>query len=175
MKHQRTTAVLLGLAAYAVAFYATPLPSVLDDAGRPLLRIGLLVQLLLRPDEWLLPNWFGVPPEFSLVDRLPVLLAAAAIVAWATVLGWLLMRLCRADRGLGRGEIAVFATAVGLNALSTWMLLLGLLGVMGRPWVFAVPALLTLIAAGFLWRNIRPRPLVAPGTRPTVAAWWQTT
>ncbi len=123
MKHLGAAAVIIGLAAYAVAFYATPLPSVGGDAGQPLLRIELLAELLLWPNQWLFPNWFGTPSECSLLDRLPVLLVAGAILAWALVLGWLLMVLCRADRGLGRLELAVFSTAVGLNALSTWVLL----------------------------------------------------
>ena len=62
MKRLGAAAVIVGLAAYAVAFYATPLPSVRGDAGQPLLRIELLVQLLLWPEEWLFPNWFGTPP-----------------------------------------------------------------------------------------------------------------
>jgi hypothetical protein len=155
MKHLGTAAVIIGLAAYAVAFYATPLPSVVGDAGRPLLRIELLVQLLLWPKEWLFSNWFGTPWECSLLDRLPVLLVAGAIVAWAAIVGWLLMVLCRVDRGLSRLELAVFATAVGLNALSTWVLLLGAFGVLHRLWMFTVPLLLTLGLAAHLWRNSR--------------------
>jgi hypothetical protein len=173
MKHLRTIAVVLGLAVYAVAFYAAPLPSVPDDAGRPLRRFDLLVQLLVRPDEWLLANWFGMPPGFSWADRLPILLTAAAIVAWATVLGWLLLRLCRVDGALSRAEAAVFATAVGLNALSTWMLLLGLFGVMGRLWVCTLPALLTLIAAGVVWGKTRTaRPATADGPVAQMSAQW---
>jgi hypothetical protein len=157
MKRLGAAAVILGLAAYAVAFYATPLPSVQGNGGQPLLRAELLAQLLLWPNETLFPNWFGTPGEFSLLDRLPVLLVAGAIVAWAFLLGWLLMVLCRANRGLGRLELAVFSTAVGLNALSTWVLLLGLFGVMQRLWMFAVPALMTLVLASYLWRNDRRR------------------
>jgi hypothetical protein len=164
MKHLGTAAVIVGLAAYAVAFYATPLPSVRGDAGQPLLRIELLVQLLLWPKEWLFSNWFGTPPQCALLDRLPVLLIAGVIVAWATVVGWLLMVLCRADRGLGRLELAVFATAVGLNALSTWVLLLGLFGVLDRLWTFTVPAFLTLGLACHSWRNSRR--LTAAGNSP---------
>lgn len=120
MKYLRNAAVVVGLAVYALAFYAVSLPSVCNDAGQPLLRIELLEQLLLLPERWLTPNWFGAPPEFSVMDRVPVLLAAGVILAWATALGWLLLRLCRADRGWEKLEIAVFAMAVGLNVLSTW-------------------------------------------------------
>jgi 4-amino-4-deoxy-L-arabinose transferase-like glycosyltransferase len=156
MKRLGAAAVMIGLAAYAVAFYATPLPSVRGDAGPPLLRIELLAQLLLRPDEWLFPNWFGTPWQCSLLDRLPVLLVAGAILAWALVLGWLLIAVCGGNRGLGRLELAVFSTAVGLNALSTWVLLLGLFGVMNRLWVFTLPVLSTLGLARHLWRNSNP-------------------
>ncbi len=155
MKKLRIFAVVLGLAVYAVAFYAVSLPSVRNDAGRPLLRFELLGQLLLLPDKWLTPNWFGSPAEFSVMDRLPVLLGATVILAWATVLGWLLLRLCRADRGWEKAEVAVFAMAVGLNALSTWMLFLGLCGVMGRLWVFGVPVALTLAATFWVWRRTK--------------------
>ena len=146
-------------------------PSVCNDAGQPLWRFDLLWQLLWLPDKWLLPNWFGTPPEFSLLDRLPVLLVAGAILAWATVLGWLLMFLCRlcgagvppAPRIAGgtpapqltRLEVFVFSAAVGLSALSTWVLLMGLLGVMDRLGTFVVPAMLTLALAGYLWRRNR--------------------
>ena len=173
MKHLFSAAVLIGLAVYAVAFYAAPLPSIPHAAGHPLLRIELLVQLLLRPDELLVPNWFGTPPEFSLLDRLPVLFVAGAILAWATALGWLLLVFCRADRGLGKVEIGVFSAAVGLNALGTWVLLLGLLGVMSRLWMFVVPAGLTLAAAGYMWRWRRRQrdmavELPPPSTQATV-------
>ena len=163
MKRLGAAAVILGLAAYAVAFYATPLSSVPGADGQPLLRIELLAQLLLWPNECLLPNWFGMPAEFSLIDRLPVLLVAGAILAWAFVLGWLLMLLCRANRGLSRLELFVFATAVGLNALSTWVLLLGLFGVMNRLWMFTTPALLTCAIACYLWGHSRR--LTAAGNR----------
>ena len=160
MKHLRTAGVVIGLAAYTAAFYATPLPSVCNDAGQPLRRLDLLWQLLWLPDRWLLPNWFGTPPEFSLWDRLPVLLVAGAILAWAIVLGWLLMFVCpRCGAGvppapqLTRLEVFVFSAAVGLSAVSTWVLLLGLFGVMDRLGTFVAPALLTLAVAGYLWRR----------------------
>jgi hypothetical protein len=177
MKHLRIAAIVTGLAAYAVAFYAARLPSVLNDAGQPLSRFTLLWQLFWLPDKWLFPNWFGTPPQFCLVDRLPVLLVAAAIVAWATVLGWLLMILCRANRGLGRGELAVFSIAVGLAALSTWVLLLGLFGVMDRLWMCTVPALVTLVAASCIrFKSMsNSRELTAPGRvseRDAISAHW---
>ncbi len=186
MKHLLNAAVLVGLAAYAAAFFVVPLPDVLDKAGQPLLRFELLRQILLLPDDWLFAAWFGSPPQFALADRLPVLLVAGTVLAWAAVLGRLIIRLCRGGkRGTGpvcaehpKGrctanrtcppfsalETVVFSLGVGLAALSTWTLLLGLFGVLDRTWTFAVPAALTLLAAIVVWyRNIKPRPSVAPG------------
>ena len=56
---------------------------------------------------------------------------------------------------LTRLEVFVFSAAVGLSALSTWVLLMGLLGVMDRLGTFVAPALLTLALAGYLWRRNR--------------------
>lgn len=138
MKHVRTVLWLLGLVAYLVLFYATPLPG----AGGNARRVAFLSYLLL-PDA-LASDWFGTPPEFSLADRLPVLLIAGAILAYAWSLGWLLMALCGAGRRLGRLEGFVFSTAVGLNVVSTYVLAVGLLGWLDHRLVFAVPAGLTL-------------------------------
>jgi len=147
MRRALVILLLVGMAAYLVAFYATPLPG-------GVLRIELLVQLLLFPVKSLLGTWFGTPPQFSFADRLPVLLVATVILAFSAILGWLLLALCRVDRGLTRLENLVFSTAVGLNAVSTYVLLVGLLGGARNPWIFAAPAALTLVAAGRLgWRR----------------------
>ena len=163
MKHLRIVGFLIGLMVYAVAFYATSLLNVRTDAGRPLLRIELLGQLFLLPEQWLLPNWFGTPPGFSLLDRLPVLLAAGAVLVWATLLGWLLCRAFKIPARLTRLETFVFSTAVGLGAVSTWVLILGLFGMMDRLWMFTVPSLLTLAGAGYVYLYQNSRGLTAPG------------
>ncbi|MCD4727583.1 MAG: glycosyltransferase family 39 protein, partial [Pirellulales bacterium] len=188
MKHLPNAAVLVGLAVYAAAFYAVPilLPGLLGEGGQPLRRFELLWQMLLLPDKWLFAAWFGSPPQFALADRLPVLLVAGTVLAWAAVLGRLMMRLCRVGGKRGTGpvcaehpkgrcaanrtcppffalETVVFSLGAGLAVLSTWTLLLGLFGVLDRTWTFAVPAGLTLLAAIVVWyRNIKPRPSVAP-------------
>jgi hypothetical protein len=161
MKHLRSAAILIGLAAYAVAFYATSLPSLLDNAGQPLSRFGMLWQLLWLPEKCLFPNWFGASPQFCLVDRLPVIFVAAVIMIWAAAVGWLVLRiLFRVPLSrcvLSRWEVVVFSIAVGLNVLSTWVLLLGLLGVMDRMWMFTAPAIATLVAVGWLRFHSRDR------------------
>ncbi len=166
---KRPRVLLLGLVAYLLfvygyllLFYSSPLPSLKDKTGegwtRLALLIGLVRQVVRRPGD-LLQDWFGAPGEFALFDRLPVLLIAGIILGCAAALGWLLMALCRADRGLTRLESFVFSMAVGLNVVSTYVLAVGLLGWLGNPLVFAVPAALALAAAGRLrWR----RALAAP-------------
>ena len=194
MKRLTAAAVLTLLIGYAAAFYATPLP---DVGGQPMWRIDLLGQLLLRPDDLLFSNWFGTPPQFSLADRLPVLLVAGAILLWAWAAGRLALRglfafgrrrtdilicqLSAADLSplpsplspllLTRLETFVFSVGVGLSILSTWVLLLGLFGLLDRTWTFAVPAALTLLAAGWACHRRRretanSRGLTAPGEPP---------
>ena len=203
MKYLLNIAILIGLAAYVVKFYVTPLPELQNDAGQPLWRIQLVGLLLSLPDEHLFSNWFGSPPQFSLGDRLPVLLVAGLILTWAAALGWLLMVLLRWVCGAGVSpapikqlwgagvspasvwagetpapqlqltqlETFVFAVAVGLSALSTWVLLLGLFGVLERTRVFAAPAIVTVLAAAGVgygrWQQIaNHRRLAAAGLAP---------
>ena len=180
MKYLLNAVVMAGLAVYAAAFYAVPLPSVLDKAGEPLLRWELLSQIILLPEDWLIAAWFGNPMSFSLFDRLPVLLTAGAILVWAYVLGRMIFRLfvggdsCRqpgpenhrrletppTNKQFTHPETFVFSMGAGLAALSTWTLIMGLFGVLDRVWTVAVPAGATLLAALLVWfRNIKPRPL----------------
>jgi hypothetical protein len=195
MRYFRNTAILIGLAVYLTAFYATPLPDVPDDAGQPMWRGKLLMLLFLRPDDWLFSHWFGSPPQFSLVDRLPVLFVAGLILSWAATLGWLLMVLCRlCGPGVSPGptraggtpalqlggtpaphltrlETFVFALAVGLGAVSTWVLAMGLLGRLDRTWTFIVPAVATFLIAACVWyrrrrREANRRRLTAAGLAP---------
>jgi len=119
--------------------------------GRVVRRYYFFTWLLL-PDE-LAAQWGASPSEFAVLDRMPVLAIAGVIVAYAFILGWLLMALLRLDRGLARLETFVFATAVGLNAVSTYVLLVGLMGLCRNVLVFIVPAVLTLAAAG--WVSLR--------------------
>jgi hypothetical protein len=152
MKPVRIVLWLSGLVAYVALFYAAPLSSTGGESRRVVLLSYLLVPDLLAAD------WFGgVPgcgsPEFSLADRFPVLLIAGTILAFGWILGWLMMALCGADRGLSRLEGFVFAAAAGLNLVSTCVLAAGLLGGLRRG-AFVAPAVLTLAAAaGLRWRR----------------------
>ena len=152
-----TLLVLSGMAGYLVLFFATRLPSVEGVTGGTFRRAGFFAWLLLP--ESFLEAWFGKPPDASLSDRLPVLAIAAVILGCSAGVGWLLMMLCRADRGLTRLETVVFSTAVGLNAVSTYVLLVGLSGRLDNVLIFAVPAAVVLAAAGRLhWRRVAAVP-----------------
>jgi len=152
--------VLAAVAAYFVLFYAARLPSLKGRlAAEGTLhvprRADMLAVWLLLPDEALLSAWFGSPPQLALLDRLPVLLAAGAILAVGAAAGWLMMVAARADRGLSGLETFVFATAVGLGALSTYVLAVGLLGLLRSALVYALPGALVLAAAAWLYLRRR--------------------
>ncbi len=191
--------VFAALVAYFVLFFAAPLPSLprkpvaaaseessapQSQSGKPALsqdkpagegratrpwrRVELLTLLLLPED--LLESWFGTPPELAILDRLPVLGLAGAILAWAGCFGWLMMVLCRADRGLTETERFVFSMGVGLNAVSTYTLAIGLAGWLNHRLVFILPAALTVGAAAWLgWqrrgRGATGREKSVPGAR----------
>lgn len=153
MKQRWAVLVLLGLAAYFVAFFAVRLPSLEVEPGSLFRRVDFFWLALLP--ETLFGGWFGNPAEFSLFDRVPILLIAAAIFASAVATGWLILVGCRADRGLSRLETFLFSAGVGLNAVSTYVLLVGLAGQLGNLLIFSLPAALTLAAAGRLhWHNM---------------------
>lgn len=145
----RLLVFLGGTAAYLAAFFATRLPS-LEGITGGIFRRGTFFVYLLEP-QILLSTWFGAPGETAVLDRLPVLGLAAGIVVVAAALGWLLMVAVGADRGLRRLEVFIFATAVGLGAISTFVLAAGLAGGLRYRSVFLIPAAVTLMVAGWVW------------------------
>jgi len=145
-------AVFVALGAYLVLYYATRLPILEGLTGGAFRRVDYF-WLLLLPEE-LVRGWFGEPAEFAVADRLPVLAIAAAILGCSACLGWLLLALVRIDRGLTRLEAVVFSAGVGLNAVSTYVLLVGLAGLLGNPLVFSLPGTATLLLGGYLaWKR----------------------
>jgi len=155
MKYAPIALILLGLTVYVLLFCGTELPTLEDRTGEVWRRIDFLFLLLFRTREMLPGGWFGTPPEFSLLDRLAVLLPATGILACALGLGWLLMAACRVQRELTRLETLVFSAAVGFNAISTYVLLAGLLGLLANPFVFTLPAVSIAAGAGWLfWKRL---------------------
>ncbi len=158
----RTILVLAGLGIYLVLFYATPLPTIEQITGAAFRRIDY-AQLLLLP-EMLFGVWFGDPPAFALLDRLPVVLFAAVLVVYAASVGWVLLVAVGANRALTSLETFVFAAAVGLATISTYTLAAGLLGWLQNPMTFALPAVLTTAVFSKLW--IQRGPEAVPPPRP---------
>ena len=151
----RVWLAIAGLAVYFIAFEAAEMPSLTQAMGKSFRRVDLLLHYLLLPEE-LVAIWFGEPAEFSLADRLPVLLLTMGILAWAIALGWLLLKLCRVQRFLTVVETWVFAAGVGLNAVSTYVLAIGLLGWLERAACVA-PAAVTFAAAFWVWNREKTR------------------
>ena len=138
----------LALAALAyLAWFAFASPP--RNGGQLPLRVELLNQL--RDPFSFVAQWFGpAGTPLGLLDRLPVLLLAGLILLAAYGLGRLASESLRLFRELTRLEEGVLATAVGLNLLSTIVLLVGLVGMLRQGWLLW---LLVVAGAGVgLWR-----------------------
>ena len=154
MNEKRTwvlAAVLLGIAVYLVAFYATELANVDGLSHRRVIFLSPLV----TPD-YTVAQWLGTSPAVAVLDRLPVLAVAGGILGGSFVIGWLALVLAGLDRRLTRLEVTVFSLAVGLNGVSTYVLLAGLFGLLHGRSVFLLPMVVISAATGWLWFR-RPR------------------
>jgi dolichyl-phosphate-mannose-protein mannosyltransferase len=159
MNEKRTwvlAAVLLGIAAYLVLFYATELPGLPNADGWSHRRIIFLLPLLTPDDS--VAQWLGTSPAVALLDRLPVAAVAGGILGGSFVIGWLALALGGLDRRLRGLEVTVFSLAVGLNGVSTYVLLAGLFGLLHCRSVFLLPMVLISAAAGWLWFRRRGEP-----------------
>ncbi len=139
--------VVAGIACYWLLYFLTPLPDLRTARGTPWYRVGLLVYLLVP--ELLVERWFGWPPQFALLDRLPVLVPAAATLLAALAIGWLVLTTAGIDRHLTRLETMLFAAGTGLSLLSTFVLAMGLCGWLHHRTVLLGPTAV-VIAAGCL-------------------------
>ncbi len=155
---------LVGLAVYAALFYASTLPSFGNKkgSGEPWRRVDFLAFLAVPDELW--SSWTDYANP-HLIDRVPILLTAGGILAFATVIGWLLMVACRADTRLTRLEHFVFATSVGLSAVSLYTLCVGLSGLLRYRTAFWIPAALVLMVASRTWVSRRRHSSTA-GSRP---------
>ena len=135
--------------AYFVLFLLIPLPS---QNGVP----RLIALLQFGNPSILASNWFGDGSSaLGVADRIPLVLVAAAIVTFSYVVGRLILELIRADRYLVRGELFVFAVAVGLNLISTYTLAVGLVGGLHQAWTLWLPVVLLILT--LLWRTFSRR------------------
>ncbi|HUS39015.1 MAG TPA: hypothetical protein VMX74_06175 [Pirellulales bacterium] len=151
-----TGVVAVLLLVYVAAFFATELKDLSSRTGETQWRF--VVMLLLADPINLVAIWFGDPGQAGVLDRFPILVTAATIVVYAAILGWWLMSIGGVTKGLEKHEQLIFGTAIGLNVLSLFTLLVGLMGWL-NPWCFAVPATATTVAALRRWSLVR-RPVV---------------
>jgi len=158
-------AIGLGFLAYLLVFYASPL-KIRDDVS--LSREGFLKLCIFVPED-IVAGWFGDPPQFVLTDRVGVLLTAAGILACSGLLGRLLLALVRADRSLTTLEKLVFSFGTGLNAVSLYVLCVGLAGGLGQRWLFVTPAVIVIAAAAALWGKTWLHRIAVCGSR--IADW----
>ncbi len=162
--------LIAGLGGYLALFYTTRLPTIEQVTGGEFRRIDYW-QLLLLP-EILIDAWFGNPPQIAFADRLPVFLMAMLIAGCAAATGRLLLAAVGIARLLTRLESFVFSTAVGLATLSTYTLVVGLLGGLRVPVLLWVPLLLPPAGLGVLWLRQARAPNGPPA--PTLAEFRET-
>ncbi|MHB8974812.1 MAG: hypothetical protein ACYC3X_30690 [Pirellulaceae bacterium] len=136
--------VLGGL--YAVFFYRVPL-------GANLWRYQTLAYFLI-PDQ-LVGQWCDAPVgEIRVLDRVPLLLLAAAIGGIAFLSGRLVLLPSPVSRQLSRLEFFAFATGLGLSDWSLFTLAVGLLGGLRQPVIFVAAAVLIAVASAVqVWRR----------------------
>ncbi|MGQ9763100.1 MAG: hypothetical protein ACUVQH_14435 [Thermogutta sp.] len=79
--------------------------------------------------------WLGDGGEFSICDRLPIFLGALAILIGGIAWGAIILRVARLKLSLA--ETFGLGLPIGLNFLSTLVLLTGLLGWLDQRWLFA--------------------------------------
>lgn len=157
---KRDLLVLAGLVGYFVAFFLCPLPSLPAPEAKPWRRFHLLLWLLF-PEEWI-SLWFGEPAQFAIADRLPPFAVAYVIWLWAFTWGAGAIHFLRLHKIFRPAEYFLFSTVVGLNLLSTFTLLTGLLGWLRCARLFQGVAALSLglgafyLAIGYLRRKNWP-------------------
>ena len=151
----KIVAVVMGGLIYLCLFYGSSLPSLarLGEGQFEIRRGPYLVQSMLLMDE-VAAGWFGDPPQFEVLDRLPILVVATMLVASGGALGWLVLTGAGMTGRLNRLETLVFSAGVGLNLQSLWVLGLGLAGQIQNRWWLVVGGLLLLAATMYLaWKR----------------------
>lgn len=146
---------------YLVLFLGAPVTD--PGSGPAVSRAELLLALAVTPDEPLRQFVGGAWSRFGLLDRVPVLLAAGAILGVAYGLGRLLLRLLAA-RGLGPLETVAFAIGLGLHLLSLLVLTVGLLARWSDllriddrwPYLLVVAGLVIAVIARPAWFRLQP-------------------
>lgn len=136
------------LAGYLAVFFSTPLPSLFGDV-----RWARLRDVIVLPEDYLQHTFNAAGGAFPL-DRIPLVIVSCGMLLTAWALGALLLGWTHIDRGLRSLERFVFACGVGLNAISLYVLALGLAGRLDDRRLFLAPAgFFVLLAAWQQWRR----------------------
>ena len=110
--------------------------------------------LVLLPEQ-VISSWVqGDVEQFRILDRLPLVLVAGAILGLAYLGGRLSLTVVGCERGLSGLEVFTFATAVGLAEWSLLTLGVGLLGGLHGPWLQLAAV---GVAASWAWGKWRQR------------------
>lgn len=134
---------------------------------------------LLIPDTLIRSTFGGEEFDFTLADRGPILLLAAAVLGIGWGIGRTAIELLGLRRALTGVERIAFGALTGLSGLSTWTLLIGWLWglhpewlVVGPPIGFALLGLVCELRGCFLPAAVgerSPRPAEPPAGR---SRWW---
>lgn len=164
-----TLAFVTGLVLYGLVFYQVRLPSLSQAGARDWPRSRFFSYLLVP--EVLVEGWFDAG-QATMLDRAPILGLAAGILLLATCAGRLSLRALRVWAAFDRLERFVFASAVGLNLVSLWTLVVGLGGGLRYRSAFLASAVLVVGAETCLscrqWLAARGTPV-----EPTGPALWR--
>lgn len=160
-QRRRVVAATAAIAIYVVVFWQIPLPDL--SRTEPFRRADFTQLLTPSGFAQLLEGWFGQPAQFHLFDRLPLVLVAIVVWVAAGGLGHLILRFFRLPATLARAERWFFAQSIGLNALSTLVLLLGLAGQLTARWTLVAGLLALPMTALLVYRRW---PMAAPAITP---------
>lgn len=136
---------------YTIVFYATPLKDVSAILGHPFARFQVFPYLLI-PDE-IFGSWLGNNGRWAILDRVAPISLAVVIILTSWVGGVAILQLLGIADRCDRGERLVLAVTVGLNLLSTGVLLLGLFGLVAT----AMPVFCLLVGAWLLFLAVEVR------------------
>lgn len=146
----------VGVLAYALVFFLTPFDA---TAETPTPRWMLIFIWLFHP-EYSISEWVGNDASrFGILDRIPLLVASAGILAVSYLLGRIVLEALRLDRLLTKLEVGVMGTGLGANLLSLAVLTLGVAGQLQNRMLFFALGLLAVACAAWRykhWRVLKP-------------------
>ncbi len=142
---------VIGIFVYAIAFFATLLPSFGLTDG-PVTRRWQILNYVLLPDV-IASGWFGDPAQWELSDRIPILGTALAVTGVGFAIGYLLLAKSKVQNIFTSLERLILSIAVGMNVISLYVLVVGLCGLLRDRALLIGPGLIVAIAAVWMARS----------------------